>query len=138
MQARGELDEALRIRREEELPVYERLGDVRSRAVTMGQIATMLSRMGDVDEAIRLRRDEVLPALISLGDADEIVNSRAWLASYLLDRGSEADCQEVRELLCSALTDARRMKISVAQEIEGSWQTTASPAIRVVSDRYES
>ena len=30
---RGKLDEALRIRREEELPVYERLGDVRSRAV---------------------------------------------------------------------------------------------------------
>ena len=26
---RGELDEALRIRREEELPVFERLGDVR-------------------------------------------------------------------------------------------------------------
>src|SRR3712207_7252637 len=33
LQARGELDEALRIRREEELPVYERLGDVRSAAV---------------------------------------------------------------------------------------------------------
>ena len=42
-QARGELDEALRIRREEELPVYERLGDVRSRAVTMGQIADILA-----------------------------------------------------------------------------------------------
>ena len=37
LQARGELDEALRIRREEELPVYERLGDVRSEAVTQGQ-----------------------------------------------------------------------------------------------------
>ncbi|MBI5094924.1 MAG: metallophosphoesterase, partial [Candidatus Hydrogenedentes bacterium] len=37
--ARGDLDEALRIREEEELPVYEKLGDVRSRAVTMGQIA---------------------------------------------------------------------------------------------------
>jgi hypothetical protein len=29
LQARGQLDEALRIRQEEELPVYERLGDVR-------------------------------------------------------------------------------------------------------------
>ncbi len=29
LQARGELDEALRIRREEQLPVFERLGDVR-------------------------------------------------------------------------------------------------------------
>jgi hypothetical protein len=33
LQARGELDEALRIRREEELPVYERLGDVREQAI---------------------------------------------------------------------------------------------------------
>ena len=42
LQARGELDEALRIRREEELPVFERLGDVRARAVTMGRIADVL------------------------------------------------------------------------------------------------
>jgi len=37
LQARGQLDEALKIRTDEELPVYERLGDVRSRAVTMGK-----------------------------------------------------------------------------------------------------
>jgi hypothetical protein len=36
LQSRGDLDEALRIRQQEELPVYERLGGVRSRAVTMG------------------------------------------------------------------------------------------------------
>ena len=42
LQARGQLDEALKIRHEEELPVYERLGDVRSRAVTMGKIADIL------------------------------------------------------------------------------------------------
>ena len=41
---RGETEEALRIRREEQLPVYERLGDVRSRAVTMGQIADILQQ----------------------------------------------------------------------------------------------
>jgi hypothetical protein len=34
LQARGETDEALRIRREEQLPVYQRLGDVRSRALS--------------------------------------------------------------------------------------------------------
>ena len=33
LRARGELDEALRIRREEQVPVYERLGDVRSLAI---------------------------------------------------------------------------------------------------------
>src|SRR5262249_43544208 len=38
LQQRGEIEEALRIRREEELPVYERLGDVQAKAVTMGRI----------------------------------------------------------------------------------------------------
>jgi hypothetical protein len=39
--AKGELDEAMRIRKEEELPVYERLGDVRSTAVLYWGIAQL-------------------------------------------------------------------------------------------------
>ena len=46
LQARGELDEALRIRREEELPVYERLGDVRSLLVGRTNLAITLLRRG--------------------------------------------------------------------------------------------
>lgn len=38
----GDVDEALRIRQEEQLPVYERLGAVRSRAVTLNKIANGL------------------------------------------------------------------------------------------------
>jgi hypothetical protein len=53
--SRGDLDEALRIRKEEQLPVYERLGDVRERAVTMGKIADILESRGDLDEALRIR-----------------------------------------------------------------------------------
>ena len=53
LQARGQLDEALKIRNEEELPVYERLGDVRSRAVTMGKIADILQARGQLDEALQ-------------------------------------------------------------------------------------
>ena len=41
LQARGQLDEALRIRLEEQLPVYEKLGDVREKAVTHFQIASL-------------------------------------------------------------------------------------------------
>ena len=54
LQARGQLDEALKIRNEEELPVYERLGDVRSRAVTMGKIADILRARGQIDEALKI------------------------------------------------------------------------------------
>ena len=51
---RGDYDEALRIRQEVELPVYERLGDTRSTAVTMGQIA-------DIPPARRHRRGAAHP-----------------------------------------------------------------------------
>lgn len=34
----------------EQLPVYERPGDVRSRAVTMGKIADILHARGELDE----------------------------------------------------------------------------------------
>ena len=67
-QRRGELDEALRIRREEQLPVFERLGDVRESAVTMGKIADILHARGELDEALRIRREEELPVYERLGD----------------------------------------------------------------------
>jgi phosphopentomutase len=50
LQGRGQLDEALRIYQEEELPVYERLGDVRSKAITMGRIADILQARGLEDQ----------------------------------------------------------------------------------------
>ena len=58
LEQRGDTDEALRIRREEELPVYERLGDVRSKAVTIGKIADIFEQRGERDEALRIRREE--------------------------------------------------------------------------------
>ena len=71
LQARGQLDEALKIRTDEELPVYERLGDVRERAVTMGQIADILQARGQLDEALKIRNEEQLPVYERLGDVRE-------------------------------------------------------------------
>jgi phosphopentomutase len=48
LQARGQLDEALRIYQEELLPVFERLGDVRAKAITMGKIADVLQARGQL------------------------------------------------------------------------------------------
>ena len=87
LQARGELDEALRIRREEELPVYERLGDVRSRAVTMGQIADILQARGELDEALRIRREEELPVYERLGDVRSRAVAMGKIADILQERG---------------------------------------------------
>jgi tetratricopeptide (TPR) repeat protein len=44
LQARGQLDEALRIREQEELPVYEKLGDVRSLLVGRTKLAIFFIR----------------------------------------------------------------------------------------------
>lgn len=47
LQARGDLDDALRIRQHDQLPVYERLGDVREKAVTLANIALLRLQQAD-------------------------------------------------------------------------------------------
>ncbi len=69
LMARSDFDEALRIRREEQLPVFERLGDVRERAVAQGRIADILEARGEFAEALRMRTEEELPVFERLGDA---------------------------------------------------------------------
>ncbi|MGI5238760.1 tetratricopeptide repeat protein [Dactylosporangium sp. CA-139066] len=71
---RGDYDEALRIRREVELPVYERLGDTRATALTWGRIADIAYDRGDDDEAATLRQQS-LDAYQRLGDQDGIANA---------------------------------------------------------------
>ncbi|WP_315781083.1 MULTISPECIES: CHAT domain-containing protein [unclassified Bradyrhizobium] len=85
--SRGELDEALRIRQQEELPVYERLGESRGRAITMGQIADILAARGDLDEALRIRQHEQLPVFDRLGDIRSRAVTMAKIAEILATRG---------------------------------------------------
>ena len=47
---RGQLDEALRSRKDDQLPVFEKLGDIRERAVTLGKIADILRARGQLDD----------------------------------------------------------------------------------------
>lgn len=87
---RGELDEALHIRREEQLPVYTRLGNVRAIAITQGAIADILYQRGELDEALRIRREEELPVYTRLGDVRAIAVTKAHIADILVQR-SELD-----------------------------------------------
>ena len=96
LQSRGELDEALRIRREEQLPVYERLGDVRARAVTMGKIADILQSRGDLDEALRIRREEELPVYERLGDVRSRAVTMGKIADILQSRGDLDEALRIR------------------------------------------
>ena len=53
---------ALRVLRDEELPVYESLGDAHSAAGTKQHIADILQHQGDLDSALRIYK-ELLPVL---------------------------------------------------------------------------
>ena len=96
LQARGETDEALRIRQEEELPVYERLGDVRSRAITMGKIADILQARGETDEALRIRQEEQLPVYERLGDVRSRAITMGKIADILQARGETDEALRIR------------------------------------------
>ncbi|MEM1345733.1 MAG: tetratricopeptide repeat protein, partial [Pseudomonadota bacterium] len=80
LQASGQLNEALRIRQEEQLPVYERIGDVRARAITMGKIAGILEARGQLDEALRIRQEEQLPVFERLRDVRELDSTKNKIA----------------------------------------------------------
>ncbi|MEK2491064.1 tetratricopeptide repeat protein [Kitasatospora purpeofusca] len=86
LQQRGEVDEALRIRHEIELPAFERIGDTRSTAVTWGHIADVLQQRGEVDEAVELQLKR-LEVNERLGDIGGIAAANWDLARIDLKRG---------------------------------------------------
>ena len=120
LEARGNLDGALRIRREEQLPVYEKLGDVRSKAVAMAKIAGIELARGRVDEAIRGYETGVIPALEQLGAEQDLAMARWNLAVMLRGRGRPEDLGRAEALTEQAYQAARRMRLPLAEKIAAS------------------
>jgi hypothetical protein len=96
----------LRIRKEEQLPVFERLGDLREHAVTMGQIADILVRRGELDEALRIRKEEEIPVFERLGDVRARAVTMGKIADILFRHG---DLDEARALHDERLAVNRRL-----------------------------
>ena len=92
----GRLAEALRIRAEEELPVYERLGDLRSAALTRGKIADVLEARGELGEALRIRLEEQLPVYERLGDVRSAAMTRGQIADVYQARGELDEALRIR------------------------------------------
>jgi hypothetical protein len=114
---RGDLDEALRIRREEELPVYDRMGEVRERSVVLFKIARSLLDSGGL-EAGRAR--EIFDALgesytiaLKLGLPDGIGPVGALLAQVLAAGGHR---DEALHVLDQAETAFRKLSNAGAVE----------------------
>ena len=110
----GELDEALRIRQEEQLPVYERLGDVRERAITLGKMADIFQARGELDEALRIRQEEQLPVYERLGDVRSRAITPAKIGFQLVAANRH---REAASALSRAPADTRGMGLPEAEII---------------------
>ena len=96
LQTEGLLDEALRIHREDEIPVFEKLGDIKSRAVTIGKIADILKVQGHLDEVLRIRREEELPVYEKLGDVRSRAVTLGNIADVLEEQGHLDEVLRIR------------------------------------------
>ena len=97
-----------------ELPVFERLGDARSAAVTWGKIADIAYQRGDYDEALRIRREVQLPVFERLGDPGR----RTWgkIADIAYQRGDYDEAlrihREVQLPVYERLGDTRETAVT--------------------------
>lgn len=64
----GKFEDAMKIRIEEEIPVFKRVGDVKGHALAMGKVATLFELQGKRNDAMKIRRDVELPVYQQLGD----------------------------------------------------------------------
>ena len=94
--SRGELDEALRIRTEEQLPVLTRLGDVRSIAAAQWKTAQIeLARENIKDAAPRIA--EAFAAFDRLGEVEGIAVVGALFGQIVLAMGRQDEGRAVLE-----------------------------------------
>ncbi|MBM3768666.1 MAG: tetratricopeptide repeat protein, partial [Acidobacteria bacterium] len=96
LEENGQHDEALRICQNELLPAFEKLGDVRSRAVTQGKIADIRMARGDLDEALRICQNELLPAFEKLGDVRSRAVTQGKIADIRMARGDLDEALRIR------------------------------------------
>jgi tetratricopeptide (TPR) repeat protein len=116
---RGDVDGALRVLRDEVLPVFERLGDVHARAVTLGRIADIHLARGQLDEALRILREELLPVFERLGDVHARAVTLGRIADVHMARGQLDEALRIRteeELpVFERLGDVRARAVTLGQ-----------------------
>lgn len=83
---RGDPDAALD-RLKSVLNIFETLGDARSKAITLGQIADIWQVRGQLDEALRIREMDELPVYEKLGDLHSKAITWGNIADILQKQG---------------------------------------------------
>jgi hypothetical protein len=67
------------------MPLYEQIGDLRSKSVTLGQISDILYMRGETEEALRIRQEDQLPLCKKLGDVRELSVVLQKIGVYALE-----------------------------------------------------
>jgi tetratricopeptide (TPR) repeat protein len=96
LEIRGQFEEALAIRLNQQLPIYQKVGDVRSEVVTQGQIADILHEQGHLEEAFKIRQNYELPGYQKLGDIRSAAVSQGKIADILQEQGQFEEALEIR------------------------------------------
>lgn len=96
LQDQGEFTDSLKMYRDEVLPIYEKLGDMYSSAITRGQIANILQSSGDLVQALRIRREEELPVYERLGDVRSRAITQGKIAHILQSLGELEEALRIR------------------------------------------
>jgi len=63
------LKKVLSMKQNEELPIYEQMGDKRNIAITLAQISSLMMMQGEVASALDIQGNKVIPILEGLGDS---------------------------------------------------------------------
>lgn len=120
--ARGQLDEAMRLCREDLLPAFRRLGDEHELCVTWGRIADLLAGRGELDEALRILRQQLLPAFQQRGDVHSAAVVQGRIADVLAGRGQFEEAlrllREEQLPVFRRLGDAREAAVTQAKMAE--------------------
>jgi len=95
-EGKGELERALEIRRDKQLPAYLAAGDDEAVARTRTDIAELLARVGEVRPALEMIREQVLPAAKALSSAQPTQRALSTLATVLEAQGDAAGAAQIR------------------------------------------
>ncbi len=121
------------------MPIYERLGDMRSKAVTLGKIADILQARGQLDEALRILKAEQLPVFQRLGDVRAKAVTMGKIADILQERGEPDEALRIRKEkqmpVYESLGDARAMAVTLGKiAIANAGQGRRAEASRVLTN----
>jgi hypothetical protein len=96
------------------MQTYEALGDRRSRAITLGDIANILAGRGEADQALQFHREE-MQTYKALGDQDSIAATSFEIAQIYLARTEERPDPAALQAASEALAESYRINLSIGR-----------------------